>query len=176
MSKPRADDGDVFDALVRQWAQERPDVDLSDAGVFARVVHLADIWASIVEGILAGHGLTGGEFDVLTALRRSGPPYTLTPSALAETTMMSRAGMTGRLDRLEEEGLVARTLNADDRRSIRVSLTDHGRKVVDAAVDDHAAILGPLQSSLTRAERDALDQTLRTLLQTAEEIRFEAES
>jgi DNA-binding MarR family transcriptional regulator len=77
--------------------------------------------------------------------------------------MMSRAGMTGRLDRLEEAGLVARTLVADDRRSFRVSLTPRGRRVVDAAVDDHAAILDPLQSPLARAERPSLDLPVHRL-------------
>lgn len=176
MAPVRPDNGDEIDAVIGQWAQERPEVDVSDVGVFARLIQLSRAWVSIVEGIFAQHGLTGGEFDALAALRRSGRPYTLTPSALADTLMMSRAGITSRLDRLEEAGLVARTLDADDRRSFRVSLTGRGREVVDAAVDDHVAILDPLQSSLTRAERDSLDRKLRTLLRTVDEIRFEARS
>jgi DNA-binding MarR family transcriptional regulator len=68
---------------------------------------------------------------------------------------------------------VARALDADDRRSFRVSLTGRGRRVVDAAADDHIAILGPLQSPLTRAERDSLDRALRVPLRTVDEIRPE---
>jgi DNA-binding MarR family transcriptional regulator len=132
---------------------------------------VSQAWAQIVEDIFDRHGLTGGEFDVLAALRRSGRPYTLTSSALARTVMMSRAGMTGRLDRLEEQGLIARALDADDRRSFRISLTARGRRTVDAAVDDHAAVLDPLQAPLTRAERDVLDQNLRRLLRAVDEIR-----
>ena len=171
MAPAQRDSSDSVDAVIAQWARERPEMDLSDVGVYARLIQLSDAWGQVVEDIFERHGLTGGEFDVLAALRRSGRPYTLTPSALAGTLMMSRAGMTGRLDRLEERGLIVRTLDADDRRSFRISLTARGRKTIDAAVDDHTAVLDPLQTPLTRAERDILDQNLRRLLRAVDEIR-----
>ena len=43
-------------------------------------------------------GLSQGEFDVLAALRRAGAPFTLTPTGLARTLMLSPAPMTNRLD------------------------------------------------------------------------------
>ncbi|MFE5092446.1 MarR family winged helix-turn-helix transcriptional regulator, partial [Streptomyces sp. NPDC056638] len=98
----------------------------------------------------------------------SGPPYTLIPSALAKTLMLSRAGMTNRLDRLEADGLVERRLDPTDRRSFHVALTGRGHKVVDAAVTDHAANESRLLSALTPDERETLDHALRTLLQAIE--------
>ncbi|AXE83288.1 MarR family transcriptional regulator [Streptomyces atratus] len=137
-------------------------------GVFGRLGQLSLLLTPALEGVFARHGLRRGEFDVLAALRRSGSPYTLIPSALAKTLMLSRAGMTNRLDRLEADGLVERRLDPTDRRSFHVALTDRGHKVVDAAVTDHAANESRLLSALTPDERETLDHALRTLLQAIE--------
>ncbi|MFF1651542.1 MULTISPECIES: MarR family transcriptional regulator [unclassified Streptomyces] len=159
---------DAVDQILDQWRRERPDLDLSAVGVFGRLGQLSLLLTPILEGVFAQHGLRRGEFDVLAALRRSGPPYTLIPSALAKTLMLSRAGMTNRLDRLEADGLVERRLDPTDRRSFRVALTDRGHEVVDAAVTDHAANESRLLSALTPDERETLDHALRTLLQAIE--------
>jgi DNA-binding MarR family transcriptional regulator len=155
---------DAVDAVLQQWRRERPDLDLSGMGTFARIAQLSAALRPAVEQVLARHGLNQGEFDVLAALRRAGPPYTLIPSHLSEALMMSRAGMTGRLDRLEDAGLVERSLDPGDRRSFRVALSAKGRQIIDDAVTEHAANVGRLVSSLTQEERTALDRALRALL------------
>ncbi|MFF2959803.1 MarR family winged helix-turn-helix transcriptional regulator [Streptomyces sp. NPDC057963] len=160
--------GDAVDQILDQWHKERPDLDLSAMGVFGRLGQLSLILTPALEQVFAQHGLRRGEFDVLAALRRSGPPYTLIPSALAKTLMLSRAGMTNRLDRLEADGLVERRLDPTDRRSLHVALTGRGHKVVDAAVTDHAANESRLLSALTPDERETLDHALRALLRAIE--------
>jgi DNA-binding MarR family transcriptional regulator len=65
----------------------------------------------VVDAVFARHGLSEADFDVLTILRRSGPPYELIPSQLSAALLMSRTGMTSRLDRLEGHGLVERSLD-----------------------------------------------------------------
>src|ERR1700694_2395656 len=99
MARQPADQRDPIDVVIEQWRRERPELDLSSMGVFGRLIHLAHVWAATIEKVFVQHGLGGGEFDVLAALRRAGPPYTLIPSELATLLMMSRAGMTNRLDR-----------------------------------------------------------------------------
>lgn len=116
------------------------------------------------EHAYAEYGLRGGDFDVLTALRRARPPHALTPSELAESLMMSRAGMTKRLDRLEAADLVERALDPGDRRSFRISLTPRGLELIDAALTEHAGLLARLGSALAAEERVALEGSLRTLL------------
>jgi DNA-binding MarR family transcriptional regulator len=155
---------DAVDRIIAQWRTERPDLELSAMEVFGRLGRLARVLEPAVEAVFAKHGLRHGEFDVLAALRRSGEPYTLIPSALSETLMMSRAGMTNRLDRLEAAGLVDRTLDPADRRSFRIALTDEGRRVVDAAVTEHTANLERLVSGLSPDDATRLSQILRTLL------------
>lgn len=156
--------GDAVDAILEQWRRERPDLDLSAMGTFARLAQLSLVLGPAVEQVFARHGLRRGEFDVLAALRRSGPPYTLIPSELAATLMMSRAGMTNRLDRLEAAGLVERSLDPADRRSFRISLTEQGHRVIDAALTEHAANLARLASRLTPEDATTLSRILRTML------------
>lgn len=161
-------DSDAIDQVISQWRRERPDLDLSAMGVFGRLGRLWQLLAPAVEEVFTRHGLRTGEFDVLAALRRSGPPYTLIPSAIADQLMMSRAGMTNRLDRLESAGLVMRRLDPADRRSFQIALTARGHEVVDAALTDHAANLARLVSPLSASERAGLDEMLRTLLRGLE--------
>ena len=155
---------DGFDVIGEQWVRERPDLDLQAMGVLARLWHAADRLGAEVSQVFDRHDLRRGEFDVLAALRRAGAPYTLIPSELADTLMMSRAGMTNRLDRLEEAGLVERKLDPEDRRSFLIALTPKGLDVIDQTMTEHAANLQRLVSGLTAQEQQTRDKTLRKLL------------
>ena len=155
---------DEVDEIVRQWRRERPDLDLSAMALLGRLGRVTVVLQPVIEAVFERHGLRQGEFDVLAALRRAGPPYTLTPSALSATLLLSRAGMTNRLDRLETGGLAQRRLDPADRRSFQVSLTPAGLELVDAALTDHVANEVELMSVLSPAQRNALDDALRTLL------------
>jgi hypothetical protein len=65
---------DAVDVILDQWRRERPDLDLSAMGVLARMSRATRLVEAAVEEVFARHGLRPGEFDVLAALRRSGPP------------------------------------------------------------------------------------------------------
>lgn len=156
---------DAVDEVIAQWRQERPDLDLSAMDVFGRLSQLTRVVESVVERVFTEHGLRPGEFDVLAALRRTGSPYTLTPSELSAALMTSRAGMTNRLDRLEAAGYVERSLDPADRRSFRITLTPAGRDVIDATLTDHAAGLAKLLSSATTPDDAAtLSRILKAML------------
>lgn len=154
---------DAIDTIVGAWRRERPELDLTAIGVAGRLGRVAMLTTPMVEAVFAKHGLKQGEFDVLAALRRSGWPYTLIPSELSATLMMSRAGMTSRIDRLESAGLVERALDPEDRRSFRVTLTERGFGVVDAAMTEHTANVAKLLSPLGE-DLEVLDASLRRLL------------
>ncbi|WP_063765202.1 MarR family winged helix-turn-helix transcriptional regulator [Nonomuraea candida] len=155
--------GDAIDRIIEQWRRERPDLDLSSMAVFGRLAQLTRLIMPQVDRVFTKRGLRQGEFDVLAALRRAGPPYTLIPSELSEVLMMSRAGMTNRLDRLEAAGLVERSLDPADRRSFRVKLTEEGLRVIDDALTEHAANLARLASPLTSEEMETLAALMRKL-------------
>jgi DNA-binding MarR family transcriptional regulator len=155
---------DRIDELVAQWAHERPDLELGPMATLGRLARLHANLLRAVESVFAEHDLQVGEFDVLATLRRVGEPFATTPSALARQLMLSPAGMTSRLDRLEARGLVERRPAPDDRRSTPVTLTKEGRAVVDAAVTDHVANEARLVSALSATEQRTLDRLLRKLL------------
>lgn len=155
---------DHVDELIAQWTRERPDLELEGMAVFGRFGRLAALATRAIDAEFARHGLSTGEFDVLAALRRGGEPYVMKPSVLSRTLMLSPAGMTNRLDRLEAAGHIERRGDRDDRRSSLVVLTDSGRELVDRAVTDHVANENRLLEPLTAADRAALDRVLRKLL------------
>ena len=155
---------DHVDRILEQWNRERPDLDVAPMGLLGRIARLRTHLAREVEQTLAAHGLNSATFDVLATLRRSGPPYALSPGDLLATTMVSSGTMTNRLDQLEKAGLVARTHNPEDRRSVIIALTKKGRGVVDEAVTAHVANQHRLVESLSSEERKQRDGLLRTFL------------
>ncbi|MGW5381731.1 MarR family winged helix-turn-helix transcriptional regulator [Nocardia sp. NPDC003963] len=161
-------DSDAIDTIAAQWRRERPDLDLAAMVVFGRLGRLAIVAEREIEAVFLAHGLRRGEFDVLAALRRSGEPFELNPSALADTLMLSRAGMTGRLDRLESAGYVRRIADTGDRRAVLVSLTADGRELVDRVVTEHIANETRMLSALTAADRRELDRIAGKLLTALE--------
>ncbi len=155
---------DHVDRLIEQWARERPDLDLEPMATIGRLGRLHALATRTIADVFAHHGLQIGEFDVLAALRRNGDPFVMKPTDLARVLMLSPAGMTNRVDRLEAAGWIERRNDPDDRRSSLVRLTDEGRQLVDRAVTDHVANEARLLEPLSPTERTSLDRALRTLL------------
>ena len=113
--------------ILEQWHRERPELDVSPLGVIGRLHRLADTLNVELRALFAEAGLSDGDFDVLASLRRAGAPYALTPTELAATTMVTSGAVTKRVDRLEAQGYVTRTVSADDARSRVIALTPAGR-------------------------------------------------
>jgi len=108
--------------------------------------------------------LESWEFDVLAALRRSGPPYRLSPGQLLRETLVTSGTMTNRVDRLVERELVTRQDHPNDRRGVLVELTDAGRDAVDAALAELIAAERQIMAALDVADHDQLTRSLRLLL------------
>lgn len=155
---------DHVDRILEQWHRERPDLDTSPMSVIARISRLSRILERRIAEVLARHGLNESQFGVLAALRRAGPPYCLSPTALYSSLLISSGAMTNRLDRLTAMGLVRRLPDPNDRRSMLVQLTPKGLRVIEDAVAAHTAneqvLLGPLSTT----ERGTLAGLLRKLL------------
>lgn len=133
--------------------------------VLGRLLELTQLVArDHVHPLFAAAGLHAGEFDVLATLRRSGPPYELTPTALYEATMVSSGGMTSRLDRLEKAGLVARRPHPEDRRASLVALTAAGHDLLDDLLPRHVENERRVLAGLEAAEQQQLNALLAKLL------------
>lgn len=160
---------DRIDGIVEQWQRERPELELEPLAIVGRLLRAADLANSALGRGVAELGLQPGWFDVLAALRRAGPPYALNPAQLLKTMMVTSGGLTKRLDRLVEAGLVERSADPDDRRGTRVRLTPRGRAIIDRAIAVHVWNEAALLDGLTAAERQTLDGLLRKLLARLEE-------
>src|SRR5260370_5539384 len=97
---------DEVDDLVAAWRAQRPDLDVEPMQVLSRISRLARHLDIARRGAFADHGLETWEFDVLSALRRQGPPFQLTPGALLRATLVTSGTMTNRIDRLAAAGPV----------------------------------------------------------------------
>jgi DNA-binding MarR family transcriptional regulator len=157
-------DADEVDRLVAAWHRERPDLDVRPMQVLSRVTRLARHLDLARRQAFTEHRLETWEFDVLSALRRSGSPYELSPGRLIRETMVTSGTMTNRVDRLVEKGLVERSADPDDRRGVLVRLTSEGRARVDAALEGLLEHEQRLLSRLTAPQRDALAQSLRVVV------------
>lgn len=96
----------------------------------------ARLMAALDEELVAGHDLSLAEYEVLVHLSE-GPPDGVRMSHLAERILVSRSGLTRRIDRLEEQGLVERQVCPSDRRGQMAVLTPAGRARLDQAAPTH---------------------------------------
>ena len=155
---------DQIDEILRQWKDERPDLDVSPLGILSRVIRLSKHIERNVKAVLAPLGLDTWSFDVLASLRRQGKPYGLSPTELRKAALLTSGAMTNRIDRLEERGLVERHANPDDRRAIEVRLTDRGLELIDKAVVARLHLAERLASRLDEENQMELSRLLRKLL------------
>ena len=155
---------DAIDVLLAGWRRERPDIDSSAIGIVGRLQRAATHAGGAIDGWLGTHDLEQGWFDLLSALRRSGPPYELSPTRLSRSLMLSSGGLTKRLDRMEAAGLIERRPDPGDRRGVLVRLTPGGKRAVDTAIATHIAGEEGLLGALTAEEREQLATLLRKLL------------
>ena len=155
---------DEIDRIVVEWNRARPDLDVSATHTLQRITRIGLLQGASFAKVFAPYGVSFGEYLVLAALRRSGPPYRMNPTRLFSSVILSSGAMTNRLDRLEEMGLVERLPDPTDRRGRLVALTDRGRKLVDSAAVDHLANEERLLGVLEADEREHLAALLRKLL------------
>ena len=155
---------DFVDWVIERWSEERPDLDLSSIAVVGRLLRIAGLLERRFERLCREHGFSFWGFTVLTALRRAGDPYRLTPSQLHGAGMVSAAAITKRITRLEELGLVERLPDPADRRGVLVGLTRPGLELIDRFgeryLEEERAAIG----SLDAEEQEALAQLLRAVL------------
>lgn len=155
---------DVVDEVVDQWARVRPDLDVSPMAVVGRLSRASRLMERSVRQYFADHELEPWEYDVLATLRRSGPPYTLTPGDLTRTVMIGSSALTNRVDRLVSRGFATREVDPDNRRRVLITLTPAGLELVDRVAVGHYANENRLLAGLGPTQREDLAATLRTLL------------
>jgi DNA-binding MarR family transcriptional regulator len=149
-----------MDAIVSQWRRERPDLDPVPMAVCGEVWRAGERLRQGVLDNLAACGLDIAGFDVLLTLRRQGRGEALSPSALAKEMMLSTSAMTNRLDRLEKRGLIVRASDPNDRRGLKIHLSDAGFALAEEMVASHVAREEEMLAALSEEERAMLRDLL----------------
>ncbi len=155
---------DHVDFVVGQWSSAMPELDASSMKIFGRMLrllkHLGKEWTQA----MAQFGFREGEFDVLATLRRAGEPYCLSPTELYKSLLITSGAMTNRVNHLERQGLIQRVADRADKRSTLVSLTPHGKDLIERALIVHTQTQNALLKNLSDAQRAQLESLLRELL------------
>jgi DNA-binding MarR family transcriptional regulator len=154
---------DEVDRIVGAWVRERPDLDFAPLQVLSRVGRLARHLDRARRTAFTASGLESWEFDVLSALRRAGSPYQLSPKALLQQTLVSSGTMTNRIDRLVTRTLVERHTDPHDGRGILVTMTGDGRQRVDTAISTLLVSENELLDRLSAGDQERLAGLLRKL-------------
>ena len=161
MGKSTSAESDAIDAIMLDWARERPELDPSSLAVFGRLPRLVAQQRNVQNANYAEFGLTLASFDVLANLRRSGAPHRKTAGELASSSMLTTGGITFRLDRMEEQGLIERVRTPADRRVVYAQLTAHGKEVIAAVIAKHFETQRNMLAGMDQAEADELASLLR---------------
>jgi DNA-binding MarR family transcriptional regulator len=162
------DETDWTDDLLQSWSALQPGFEVGAYGVTARISRLALHIARHQEQVFGRFGLNRGDVGVLSALRIAGPPNQLSPTQLFKGLMLSSAGITSRLDRLEARGLVRRVRHPNDRRGVIVELTEEGRTILHDAVAANTAAERELVQGLDGGDIRALTLLLKKMLASVE--------
>lgn len=162
-------DGDVVDRMQREWFRLRPDLSFTSLGVIHRVLRASRLILEASDAFLAGYGLTRGELDVLSALRRSDTP--LSPTSLAQTLLAPRSAITMRLNALQARELLSRSANPTDGRSSLLVLTDSGAALVDEVIPAQLAFEDALLAEVPPEAIEGLAARLRALTSVWEQGR-----
>jgi len=149
-----------IDDILSQWRRQRPDVDPTAMAICGDVWRASEILRRGVMANLKRYDLDFPQFDVVMTLRRQGRGETLSPSTLAKEMMLSTSAMTNRLDRLEKRGLIKRIVDPNDRRGLKITLTEAGFDLADEMLVSHVACEAAMLDGLSEAE----GQQLRHLL------------
>jgi len=155
---------------VDGWGRLRPDEDLVGLGVAHRLIWSGRLAEEVLERTAIACGLRRrGDYEVLALLRRAEPEL-LTPLQVAQQLLTSQSGMTGKLDRLERQGLVQRTPDPEDRRAIRLGITDAGQALIDQAFTTCLSVYQSMLDELTPTEVKDFEALLDKLLTRLDEL------
>jgi len=140
--------------------QERQALDLwSDLLRVTNTIH-----ARVSEDLIGGAGITPEEVELLIRLRRA-QQEKLRMVEVSRSLLLSKAGVTRLVDKLEQQGLVERASCHDDRRVVYATLTERGREVFgEAAPLMAAAAVAHLSNHLGAQEIAAMRRGLGKIL------------
>ncbi|MEL6821396.1 MAG: MarR family transcriptional regulator [Calditrichota bacterium] len=156
---------DLIDRLIEEWKTERPELDTSAMGVVGRIIMLGNLLQKRAGEALKPFGMHYTDLDVLATLRRSGPPYRLTPTELLNSVLLTSGAMTTLLNRLEKSGHITREPDPNDGRVKAVKLTEQGIELIDRAIEIRFKEARESISGVSKRDFSELEKILKKLMQ-----------
>lgn len=157
---------DYIAEIRGQWETIFPGLDTSAVAIMGRIARIAQVVQSRSDSVLAAQGVTRAEFDVISLLARHGG--TLSPTRVSTELIISGAGVTKRLKRLDSAGLVFRVPDPADGRGSLVQLTAEAwgllRPILESVLEFESRLLADLEP----AGKKQLATNLRELLLSLE--------
>ncbi|QKV93816.1 MarR family transcriptional regulator [Streptomyces sp. NA02950] len=150
--------------IAAAWQRERPGTPTESIEIVTPIWWLAKLFADDRGRALRAAGIDTATLDLLSVIRRSGPPYALSTREIADRTLVTAGAISQRVARAEGQGLVRRAPGTTGRRTVMVSLTDEGHALVERSVDVVLGREAALVSGLSADERAALVALLDKLL------------
>ncbi|MDQ0124925.1 DNA-binding MarR family transcriptional regulator [Pseudomonas lini] len=160
----RDDDRSEMEQL--NWQAVNAEVDTQVVALASRFYVAGHRMEQLLARTAARHRLNVGEAMILGTLKRLGSERACTPTQLGRHSLISLPGIAKRLSRLEQMGLIERTMADQDRRSVQVNLTDAGAKVFEAISHEQFTHSYAGFTALSDTQRDGLDDVLDRLLAT----------
>ncbi|MCH8537017.1 MAG: MarR family transcriptional regulator [Alkalimonas sp.] len=155
---------DDLDRITAQWQSQGIEDELLAMQLLGRFARLNKTLELAFLHCYEQHGLKQGEFDVLATLRRAGEPYSLSPSQLHQSMLLSSGAMSSRLDKLEQRQLIARRHCTEDRRVVHVRLTDSGKALIEKVLPEHITLQQSLMGNLNTEQQQQLNGLLKIWL------------
>ena len=142
--------------IAAAWRRELPDAKTDSIAVITPLWRTAKALADDRRRTLAAIGIDPATLDLLSVIRRAGPPYELTTREVTERTLVTAGAISQRIARAEESGLVERAPSNASRRAVAVRLTQAGHRLIENAVHQLLAHESMVVAALTEAERTVL--------------------
>ena len=161
---PAAVERDGVDRIQEAWLRERPGTPVGSIGVITRVWRVARLLRDERARTMQRLDVDTATRDLLSTLRRAGPPYRMSAGEIAAASLVTRGAVSQRVARAEAQGLVRRARADGDRRRVVVELTPEGHALVERTVDELLRHEDDLLSSLDEGQRAQLADLLRIVL------------
>jgi DNA-binding MarR family transcriptional regulator len=152
------------DDIASAWAREAPGVPVASIGILTRIWQAAKLLSDERRRTLAAIGMDAATMDLLSTLRRAGPPYRVSTRELAARSLVTPGAVTQRVDRAQASGLVRRLPAEGKSRVVMIELTGRGHQHVEQAVGSVLSYEQGLVDVLEPAQQAELGRLLAMLL------------
>ncbi|MFJ9737185.1 MarR family winged helix-turn-helix transcriptional regulator [Streptomyces sp. NPDC101166] len=151
--------------IAAAWERERPGTPVESIGIVTPIWRLAKLLGDDRRRVLTRAGVDAATLDLLSVLRRSGDPYTLSTRELSRRSLVTAGAISQRVARAESDGLVTRRPGEGRPRTVLISLTQAGHDLIEITVDQVLGREAELIGGLTGEQQHQLTELLRILLQ-----------